>query len=399
MNEIIKISFIDDDEIYSQIIQSALEENDQFDITCHTSGEDFLNSHFEKPDIVIIDYSLPGKSGLEVLQEVKKRDPEIKTIILSGQDKLEVVVDAYDKGADQYIIKNENVLFQLKHTLKTLGAHINLQKEVVYLRSQILDRKKYSRIVGESAEIISVLKLIQKIEATNLTTLLTGESGTGKEVVAESIHYNSTRKKHPFVAVNVAGIPSDLIESEFFGHEKGAFTGASSRRIGRFEEADGGTLFLDEIGEMPVELQSKLLRVLQDFKVSRLGSNKEKKLDLRIIAATNKNLHQLVQAGKFREDLMYRLQGFLIHLPPLRDRGNDVILLANYFLEEFTRVNKSGEKTLSNAFVKNLLDYNWPGNIRELKSVIERAAILSDSNIIGAEDFIVSFAPASNVTV
>jgi DNA-binding NtrC family response regulator len=234
------------------------------------------------------------------------------------------------------------------------------------------------------------LKLIQKVENSKLITLITGESGTGKEVVANAIHYNSPRKRKSYIPVNMAAIPIDLIESELFGHEKGAFTGADQRRIGKFEEANEGTIFLDEIGEMPMDLQAKLLRVLQDNKISRVGSNKQIELDIRVIAATNKNLKERVKEGKFREDLMYRLQGFLIHLAPLKERGNDVILLAKYFIDEFSKASKVKPKTLSSHAVEKLLKYDWPGNVRELKSVIERGILMGEEEKIEPDDLIFS---------
>jgi len=388
---ITKIFLIDDDEIYSHIISQGLEENDLYDVTVFESGEAFIE-HLNKdePDIAVIDFSLPGMNGLEVLKKIKTHNPEIGTVILSGQDKVEVVVEAYNSGANHYVIKNDNVILELNHCVKNLTTHSNLRKEVKELKDQIIDRNKYYRIIGESKPILNVIKLIQKVEKTNFTTLITGESGTGKEVVAKAIHYNSPRKRKPFVPVNVAAIPIDLIESELFGHEKGAFTGASGRRIGKFEEANGGTIFLDEIGEMALDLQAKLLRVLQDSRISRLGSNKEMKLDFRVVAATNKNLIDQVKEGKFREDLMYRLQGFLIHLAPLRKRGNDVILLAKYFLKEFCKANNVEEKSLSNKAIESLLNYSWPGNVRELKSVVERAVLLSEQEKIEPEDLIYS---------
>jgi DNA-binding NtrC family response regulator len=236
--------------------------------------------------------------------------------------------------------------------------------------------------------VFNILKLIQKVEKTKLTTLITGDSGTGKELVAKAIHYNSPRKRKSFVPVNLAAIPFDLIESELFGHEKGAFTGATAKRIGKFEEANEGTIFLDEIGEMALDLQAKLLRVLEDNKITRLGSNKEIKLDIRVISATNKNLSDRVKENKFREDLMYRLQGFLIHLVPLKERENDVILLANHFLELFSKQNNLAVKSFSKGTIKEMLSYPWPGNIRELKSVVERAALLCETQKIEVDDLI-----------
>jgi two-component system, NtrC family, response regulator AtoC len=219
-----------------------------------------------------------------------------------------------------------------------------------------------------------------------MMVLVTGQSGTGKELVAKALHYNSSRARKPFVIVNMGAIPEELVESELFGHEKGAFTDARDRRIGKFEEADGGTIFLDEIGEMDLGLQSKLLRVLQEKEVTRIGSNKTMKLDFRLIAATNRNLATEVKEGRFREDLFYRIQGFLIHLPPLNERGDDIILLAKSFLDEFSKTNKMPPQTISKEACKYMLDYNWPGNIRELKAVIERASLMAENNNITIED-------------
>ncbi len=379
---------IDDDEMYRTIIKDSIEQNDLYDVQVFTSGEEFTQHIHENPDVVIIDYTLPGMSGIDVLKKIKEYNTDISTIILSGQDKVEVVVDAYNSGANAYIIKSDRVIVELNHAIKNLSSNSNLRKEVQELREKIIDRNKYLNIIGESKPILNVIKLIQKVENSKLITLITGESGTGKEVVANAIHYNSPRRRKSYIPVNMAAIPVDLIESELFGHEKGAFTGADHRRIGKFEEANEGTIFLDEIGEMPMDLQAKLLRVLQDNKISRVGSNKEMELDIRVIAATNKNLKERVKEGKFREDLMYRLQGFLIHLAPLRERGNDIILLAKYFLEEFSKANKIRPKQLSTATVEQLLKYRWPGNVRELKSVMERGALLSEDEKIEPEDLI-----------
>lgn len=387
-NYITKIFLVDDDEVYGNIIKMTLEENENYDVQLFVSGEEFMERIHDRPDIVIIDYTLPGMSGIEVLKKVKEYEEDIAAVLLSGQEKVEVVVEAYNNGANNYIIKNDNVIFELNHVLKNLTSHSNLKKEVAELRDQIIDRHKYDNIIGESKPVLNIIKLIQKVEKTNLITLITGESGTGKEVVASAIHYNSPRRKRSFVPVNLAAIPADLIESELFGHEKGAFTGATSRRIGKFEEANEGTIFLDEIGEMALDLQAKLLRVLQDNKISRLGSNKEIKLDIRVVAATNKNLSERVKENKFREDLMYRLQGFLIHLAPLRERGNDVILLANYFLDDFCKKNKMPVKSFTNQAIERLLKHSWPGNVRELKSVTERAVLLSEDQKIDVDSLI-----------
>lgn len=381
---------IEDDQIFGRAIQHRLEQEDNYDVRVFQSGEDFFNHLHLNPDIVSIDYNLPDITGIDILKRVKKYNSEISTIILSGQEKVEVVVEAYSNGANNYIIKNENALVELTNVVKNLSTNVSLRKEVDNLREQIIDRNKYSKIVGESKPVLKVLKMIQKVERSNILVLVTGESGTGKEVIANSIHYSSPRARKPFVPVNVAAIPSDLIESELFGHEKGAFTGATGRRIGKFEEANGGTIFLDEIGEMQLDLQTKLLRVLQEGNIVRLGSNKQIQLDVRVLAATNKNLGQHVKEGHFREDLYYRLQGFLIHLPPLRDRGNDILILARNFLHKFCDQNRMSRKSFSKHALTALMDHTWPGNVRELKSLVERAALISDQDLIEDDDLIFS---------
>jgi len=385
-----KIFVIEDDPIFGMIVKRALERENNNDVTVFQTGEDFFKQIHQNPDIVTIDYNLPGMTGLDILQKVKNYNKDIATVIVSGQEEVEVVVKAYSAGANGYIIKNSNAVVELSNTIKNLSVNVNLKKEVEELRSKVIDRHKYNNIIGESKAILKVLRYIQKVERSNIIVLVTGESGTGKELVARAVHYNSPRSRRPFVPVNMAAIPADLVESELFGHEKGAFTGAVGRRVGKFEESHRGTIFLDEIGEMDMNLQSKLLRVLQDNKIYRLGSNKEIQLDLRVIAATNKNLVQRVKEGKFREDLYYRLQGFLIPLPALRERGNDIILLARHFLRDFCKQNYLDSKTISKPALKALVNHTWPGNVRELKALIERAALISDEDEILVEDLIFS---------
>jgi two-component system response regulator AtoC len=389
-NYITKIFVVEDDPIFSKVVKFKLEEEGDYEVTMFTTGEEFLKNLDLNPDIVTLDYNLPGIKGIELLKKIVTYSKDITPIIISAQEEVEVVVQAYKNGARDYVIKKDNSIYELMNSIRNFTAQVNLKKEVEDLKSQIIDRDKYLTFIGESKPVLSVLKLVQKIEKTNMMVLVTGESGTGKEVISKMIHMNSPRKREAFVPVNMAAIPPDLIESELFGHEKGAFTGADSKRIGRFEEAHKGTIFLDEIGEMDLTLQTKLLRVLQESTISRVGSNKEIKLDVRVIAATNKNLGQMVKENKFREDLFFRLQGFLIHLPPLKDRVNDVLILAKHFLKEFCKNNRMPEKTFGKDALQKLLDYNWPGNVRELKGTVERTAIISDSDIIGADDFIFS---------
>lgn len=385
-----KVFVIEDDEIFGRVVQRTLEREDNYDVRIFKSGREFFDNLHFNPDIVSIDYNLPDMNGMDILKKIREYNEDISTIILSGQDKVEVVVDAYNSGAKNYIIKNENAVIELANVVKNLSNNVSLRKEVEVLREEIIDRNRYQSVVGESHGILKVLKLIQKVEKSNILVLITGESGTGKEVIANTIHYNSPRARRPFVPVNVAAIPADLIESELFGHEKGAFTGATGRRIGKFEEANGGTIFLDEIGEMELGLQTKLLRVLQESRITRLGSNKEIQLDVRVLAATNKNLGQRVKQGLFREDLYYRLQGFLIHLPPLKERGNDIVILAKYFLKLFCDSNRIPLKTLTKSAIEAMLRHDWPGNVRELKALVERAALISDNHEISEDDLIFS---------
>ena len=384
-----RIFVVEDNEFFSHLIKQKLE-NDQREISLFASAETFRSSLHQNPDIVILDYNLPESNGIDLLKEIKYFNQEIKTILISGQDKVEVVIEAYENGAEEYIKKDDNALTLLELKVQKHSSEVNLRKEVDLLREQIIDRNKYSRIIGESQAILKVLRLIQKVEKTNMLALITGESGTGKELVASAIHYNSERRNKPFVAVNVAAIPEDLIESELFGHERGAFTGADTKRIGKFEEANEGTIFLDEIGEMDIHMQTKLLRVLQESKITRLGSNKEIPLNVRVIAATNKNLAQRVKDGKMREDLYYRLQGFLIHLPPLRERENDLLILAKTMLQQFCSANRLPVKTFSSEALKAMMNHPWSGNVRELKAFVERSVLISDGEVIEAEDLIFS---------
>jgi DNA-binding NtrC family response regulator len=381
-----KIFLIEDDMMVAAIISKKVLALENTEIIHFVTGEECLSALNEKPDIVIIDYNLPGIDGLTLLKQVKINSPGSMVIVCSGQDEMRVAIDCLDNGANKYIIKDEMMLINLENELKNLSMNVTLKREVEFLQDQIIDRNKYSNIIGHSQPILRVLRLIQKVEKNNMMVLITGQSGTGKELVAKALHYNSPRARKPFVVVNMGAIPSELIESELFGHEKGAFTDARERRIGKFEQAEGGTIFLDEIGEMELGMQAKLLRILQEKEVTRIGSNKTIKLDFRLVAATNRNLTEEVKAGRFREDLFYRIQGFLIHLPPLNQRGEDILLLAKAFLKEFCEQNRLPQLTIEKGACQFMLDYKWPGNIRELKAVIERAALMAEDSRITVED-------------
>lgn len=384
----IRIFIVDDDQFLGSLIKKAIEKLDNVEVAHFLSPEECLNNLHLNPDIISIDYLMPGMNGLELMEKIKNYNDNIQCVIVSGQEKLDVVVETYKKGAQDYIIKNENAIVNIENSIRNLCKNVNLRQENEKLKDQIIDRNRYTNILGNSSAVLRVLRLIQKVEKSNIMVLVTGQSGTGKELVSRAIHYNSPRARKPFVTVNMGAIPEDLIESELFGHEKGAFTDARDRRIGKFEEANEGTIFLDEIGEMDSILQTKLLRVLQEKEVTRIGSNKAIKLDVRVIAATNRNLAVEVKEGRFREDLFYRLQGFLIHLPPLFERGDDVIMLSKTFLSDFCKENRIQPVSISKEAIKSMMEYNWPGNVRELKAVIERAAILAENGTILPEDLV-----------
>lgn len=379
----LSIFIVEDNVLYAATLSHFLSLNPDYSVRHFNDAKSFLRALDEKPDIVTLDYSLPDASGEQLLHEIKAFDSNIKVIIISGQDEIKVATGLLKKGADDYIEKDNETQDRLWFSIKNLRENISLKNEVESLKQEI--EKKYNfhkAIIGNSAAIKEVFSLMEKAVSTNITVSLTGETGTGKEVVAKAIHFNSARKKHPFIAVNVAAIPSELLESEMFGHEKGSFTGAINRRLGKFEEADKGTLFLDEIGEMEINMQAKLLRVLQEQELTRIGGNENIKINVRIIMATNRNLLEEIKKGKFREDLYYRLMGLPIHLPPLRERGNDVLLIAKSFIDRFCEENKLPKKHLSQQAKDKLLSYSFPGNIRELKSLVELGCVMSEADEI-----------------
>jgi len=381
-----KIFVVEDDDWYNRLLVHTLSLNPDYEIQSFTTGKDCLANLYQEPDIITLDYRLPDSKGLEILKQIKEINEDIQIILISEQVDIDVVVALLKLGAYDYIVKSRDIKERLLNTVNNIRQGNKLKKEIVNLRLEV--RNKYvdqNTIIGKSAATRKIYELIEKAIRTNITVTITGETGTGKELVAKAIHYNSNRSDKPFIAVNVAAIPKELIESELFGHEKGAFTGASFRRIGKFEEANGGTLFLDEIAEMDISLQAKLLRALQEKEIIRIGSNTPVKFDCRIIIATNKDLQEEIKKGNFRQDLYYRLYGLPIELPPLRDRENDVIILAKHFINVFCKENKMMIKTLKSDALSRLLSYPFPGNIRELKSVIELAVTLADRNEITSD--------------
>jgi len=381
--ESFKIFIVEDDQWYGEVIEYHLSLNPDVSIKRFDNGEDFLKALDEQPDLVTLDYTLPDISGEDVLKRVKEFDPDLPVVIISGQNDIATAITLLKEGAYDYITKDDETKDRIWNVIRNIREKKDLKAEISQLKSQIRQKYDFTKsIIGNSPSMKRVFNLIQKSLNSNITVSITGETGTGKEVVAKSIHYNSKRKSKPFIAVNISAIPSELIESELFGHEKGSFTGAHSRRIGRFEEAEGGTIFLDEIGEMDVNMQSKLLRVLQEKELTRVGGNTVVKLKSRVLVATHRDLADEVRKGNFREDLYYRLLGLPIQLPPLRERGNDIILLAKHFIAEYCAENEVEKINLSPNAQSRLLKYPWPGNIRELKAVIELACVMTDNNVI-----------------
>lgn len=382
-----KIFVVEDDDWYRRLLEYNLSLNPDFVVETFSNGKDLLAKLHEKPDLVTLDYRLPDITGAKILKEIKERYEDIQVIVISEQEEIEVVVDLLKQGAHDYIVKSMDIQERLFNTINHLRKTKILEQKVDKLQREV--ERKYdfqTSIVGQSPAIKKVFELIRKATITNITVIVTGETGTGKELVAKAIHYHSKRREGPFVAVNVAAIPPELIESELFGHEKGAFTGAINRRKGKFEEANGGTLFLDEIGEMETSLQAKLLRVLQEKEVTPIGGNKTIKINCRIIVATHRNLLDMVKQAKFREDLYYRLFGLPIELPPLRERGKDVLLLAKKFIAAFCKENEMPALDLSLDAQRKLLAYHYPGNVRELKSMVELAAVMANGAQIESED-------------
>lgn len=378
---------VEDNEWYNKLLVYTLSLNPDYNVKSFFSGKEILAALHEKPDVVTIDYRLPDMDGEELMRKILAVNPDVEVIVISEQDDIKTAVELLKQGAYDYIVKEKDIRDRLLTTVNNVRKNTSLKERITTLELEV--QKKYDfkkNIIGNSPAIEKTFALIEKAINTNITVSITGETGTGKEVVAKAIHYNSARKNKPFVAVNVAALPADLIESELFGYEKGAFTGAVARRIGKFEEADGGTLFLDEIGEMDILFQAKLLRALQEKEVTRLGSNTPVKTDCRIIVATHRNLQELVQQKKFREDLYYRLLGLPIEIPPLRGRGKDVLLLSKFFIDNFCKENGMPMVSLAESAKNKLLAYGYPGNVRELKSMIELAVVMSNGENIEADD-------------
>ncbi len=378
-----KIFIVEDDPLYGEMLKYHLSLNPDNEVVKFETGSDCLKNLYQNPSLISLDYSLPDMSGFDVIRKVREFNAEIPIVIVSGQEDVATAVRLLKDGAYDYFVKDEDTKERLWNTLRNIKERLELKEEINVLKEEIGKKYEFKRIIkGNSAAIKQIFQLIEKATYTNITVSLYGETGTGKELVAKAIHYNSTRAKYTFVPINVTAIPHELIESEFFGHEKGAFTGANSRKIGKFELANKGTIFLDEIGEMDLNMQAKLLRVIQEKELTRVGGNKSVKFDARVIVATNRNLAKEVQKGNFREDLYYRLLGLPIEIPPLRFRGSDILILAKYFVDEFCKENKMSKMEISAKAQEKLMKYPFPGNVRELKAVMELACVMTNSEMI-----------------
>lgn len=381
------IFVVEDDPMYQRMVKYMLELNPDHDVKLFTTGAACLENLHLNPSIVSLDYTLPDMTGKDVLKKIKDYNKDISVVILSSQQDVSTAIELLKDGAYDYITKDNETKERLVNTVDHIKTQNNLKQEVHTLQEELQTTyNSENNIIGDSPVMEQVFSLLKKAVKTNITISISGETGTGKEIVAKSIHYTSSRSKSPFVAVNVSAIPDNLLESELFGYEKGAFTGANTRKRGMFELANNGTLFLDEIGEMDINLQTKVLRVLQEREIMRLGGEKPIPFDARVIVATHRDLQAEVSNGNFREDLYYRLLGLPIELPPLRERGNDIILLATYFLDLFTKNNNLGKMNISKDAKSKLLAYSYPGNVRELKAIMELAAVLTNNTEIREED-------------
>lgn len=392
-----RVLIVDDESTLRTSLFRALDRKGLSVVTASRIEEAQLVSQGDQGmDLAIVDLNLPDGDGLDLMSWLKTQFPSIEVIILTGHGSIESAIKATQKGAYHFMTKPFN-LDELTSLCDKALSHKKLQSENNLLRSELHRKYHFEHIVGESPEIREMLSLIERISDTDATVLVTGESGTGKELVARAIHYNSSRSEHPFVAINCGAIPSELLESELFGHVKGAFTGAIANRVGRFEMADGGTIFLDEIGDLEPSLQVKLLRVLQEKSFEPVGSPKSLQVNVRVIAATNKNLEQMVQEGGFREDLYYRLNVIPVGVPALRERKTDIAPLFAHFVNLFAR-SKGGRglNGISAEALDALTNYPWPGNIRELENLVERMTILKGSGRVEFEDLPIKYRAASS---
>ncbi len=381
-----EILIVDDSKAILAVMKEFLEESGFRVITAMTAQDAFSVIKNEKIDLIIMDIKLPDTNGLDALVEIKKIDPKLSVIIMTAYGTTQTAIEAMKRGAYDYVtkpFKNENLKVLIRKALEA-GR---LMKESVYFQVKKGQLAEGVYIVGESPQMLEIYKTIGKVADSTAIVLIRGESGTGKELVARAIYQNSSRRDKPFLAVNCAAIPESLLESELFGHEKGAFTGAINKRIGKFQQCDGGTIFLDEIGDMSLTTQTKILRVLQEHTFQPVGSESTIEVDVRVIASTNKDLYKAIGAGAFREDLYYRLKVVTVYLPALRERMEDIPLLVDYFVRKFNREFNKNIKKISPEVMEQINNYKWPGNVRELENAVQTAVIMSKKDILLLDNF------------
>ncbi|XEQ94072.1 Regulatory protein AtoC [Sporomusa carbonis] len=385
MNSNYTVLVVDDEESVRKLLAAVLK-REGYQVVCADSGEEALvQFRAVQPELILMDIRMPNIDGITAFKEMRKIRQNVTVILMTAYAAVETAVEAIKLGAFDYVIKP----FDIEEVKLLVNRAIQLRKmteKIDVLNRQLAESYRLDKILTNSPKMQELCRTIAKIAQSNASVLITGESGTGKELIANTIHYNSKRKNGPFIKINCGALPEGLLESELFGHEKGAFTGAVMRRPGRFEQADQGTIFLDEIGEISPNLQVKLLRVLQEREFERVGGNETIKTDIRVIAATNRNLEEMVKQGEFRQDLYYRLNVVCLSAPPLRERKEDIELLAGYFLQKFMKENDKDIIGFDPDALSLLEDYSWPGNVRELANVVERAVIMSTGGMIFPED-------------
>ncbi|MCB9091232.1 MAG: sigma-54-dependent Fis family transcriptional regulator [Halobacteriovoraceae bacterium] len=379
----LKLAVIDDDSSLCILCEEFFKSKGYL-VDSFLNGKDALQALDDSYSLVFCDLKLPDKSGIEILDEVNKRDLEFPIIFITAHESIESAAKAMKKGAFDYIYKPLNFT-ELEVIIGRALKQKELEKKYVQLKAEV-EKSKESGLIGISKKMKQLFELVDRVAHSNSNILINGESGSGKEVVARSIHEKSQRAQNKFVAINCSAIPTELLESELFGHKKGSFTGAGDTRIGLFEEADGGTLFLDEIGDMPLQLQSKVLRAIQERKIRKVGDNKDQEINVRIIAATHKDLKQAIKNKEFREDLYYRLCVIPLFVPSLRDRVQDIPILAVHFMKKYAALNHKNLEGFTRDAITKLKRYSWPGNVRELENTVERAIVLSMGKLIHEED-------------
>ncbi len=384
-NIAVTLLIVDDDEAHAQAVADSLEGNGCESVIV-TSGERAMEAiERDNFDIIITDLRMDNVDGLEVLHKAKEELPEAEVIVLTGHSSISSAVTAMQAGAYTYLTKPLDVQ-ELRSAVEKASTRVRLIRRNAALNRRLDEKFGFEGVIGSSPSMNKVIDQLRNLAPTDATVLIQGENGTGKELVARALHQNSSRKNKPFVPLNISALPESILESELWGHEQGAFTGAATKRIGKFEHANGGTLFLDEVGEMPMDTQIKLLRVLEDRKITRLGSNEEKSINVRLVAATNADLKKMMEEGSFRQDLYYRIGVVMIHLPPLRDRRVDIPLLIDHFLKDFCQRYGREVQGVSRAARQALMAFDWPGNIRQLRNAIERMLVLDTDGLLDVDD-------------